>query len=145
VLFSECCYEFRTTEYGWLLVTDFCNDPLLENSTPSSSLNKTQARGGTRIPCEIPATLINLDPLHPFSESCQILLVNLNGCAARTARPVEIGSAIQLQGLPARTVTARVVTCTSLGEFEKIWLLGLVLDEPGNVWGIETLPDDWTR
>ena len=61
MLFSECCYEFRTTEYGWLLVTDFCNDPLLENSTPSSSLNKTQARGGTRIPCEIPATLINLD------------------------------------------------------------------------------------
>jgi hypothetical protein len=127
-----------------LLVADFCNDPLLENSKASSTRNKTQARGGTRIPCEIPATLVNLDPLHPFSESCQILLVNLNGCAARSTRPVEIGSAIELQGLPVRTVTAQVVTCTSLGEHEKIWLLGLVLDEPGNVWGIETPPDDWT-
>ena len=123
----------------------FWDDPLLENSTPSLTLNRTQARRSTRIPCEIPVALVNLDPLHPFSESCQILLVNLNGCAARATRRVEIGTAVELRGLPTRLVTAQVVTCFSLGEYEKIWLLGMELHNPGNVWGIERVPDDWTR
>ena len=30
------------------------------------------------------------------------------------------------------------------GEYEKLWLLGLALDEPGNVWGIQSPPEDWT-
>jgi hypothetical protein len=49
-----------------------------------------------------------------------------------------------LEGLPGkRSVTARVVNCISLGEYEKFWLVGLTLDEPGNVWGIEKPPEDW--
>jgi hypothetical protein len=125
--------------------TDFWDDMFLQNSTPSLTTHRTEARRGTRIPCEIPVTLVNLDSLQPFSASCQILLVNLKGCAARSTRPVTIGTAVQLQGLPTRTVTAQVVTCFSLGEYEKIWLLGLELDSPGNVWGIEPVPEDWTR
>jgi hypothetical protein len=38
---------------------------------------------------------------------------------------------------------AKVVNCISLGEYEKFWLLGLELQEPGNVWGVEAPPDDW--
>jgi len=49
-----------------------------------------------------------------------------------------------LEGLPEkRSVTAQVVNCISLGEYEKFWFLGLALDEPGNVWGIATPPEDW--
>jgi len=125
--------------------THFWDDRLLENSTPTLILKRTQARRGTRIPCEIPVTLVSLDALHPFSESCQILVVNLNGCAARSNHPVEIGTAVALKGLPTRSVTAQVVTCFSLGEHEKIWLLSMELHNPGNVWGIERVPDDWTR
>jgi hypothetical protein len=128
-----------------LLCTDFWDDRFLENSPPSLALNRTRARRGTRIPCEIPVTLVNLDALHPFSEFCQILVVNLNGCSARSNHPVEIGTAVELRGLPTRTVTAQVVTCFSLGEYEKIWLLGMELHNPGNVWGIEPVPEDWTR
>jgi hypothetical protein len=59
---------------------------------------------------------------------------------------VGIGIAVQLEGLPtATTVSGRVVNCISLGEHEKLWLLGLALDEPGNVWGIETVPADWLQ
>lgn len=51
---------------------------------------------------------------------------------------------VHLKSLPTNTeVTARVVNCISLGQFEKLWILGLALDEPGNVWGIEPVPDDW--
>jgi hypothetical protein len=66
------------------------------------------------------------------------------GCAARFGRPLEIGATVRLEGLPStRNVTARVVNCISMGEYEKLWLLGLALDEPGNVWGIQSPPDDW--
>ena len=107
--------------------------------------NKTGVRRGTRIPCEIPITLTGVDPAHPFSGPCLIILANPQGCAARFRRPLEVGSAVRLEGLPASgSVTARVVNCISMGEYEKLWLLGLALDEPGNVWGIETPPEDWT-
>jgi hypothetical protein len=63
---------------------------------------------------------------------------------ARFSRSVEKGMAVHLKGLPTATnVTGRVVNCISFGEQEKLWLLGLALDEPSNIWGIETVPEDW--
>ena len=111
----------------------------------SSTPQKTPARRGTRVPCEINVTLISLDPVCQFSEQCQIILINPQGCAARSRHPLQIGTAVELDGLPAlkTRVTARVVNCISLGEYVKLWLLGLALDRPGNVWGIQTPPKDW--
>ncbi len=110
----------------------------------SSAPSKSQCRRGTRISCEIPLTLASLDAAHPFSEPCLALLVNPQGCAAKFSQPLEIGAVIRLDGLPARNaVTARVVNCIQIGQYEKFWLLGLALDEPGNVWGIATPPEDW--
>ena len=101
-------------------------------------------RRGTRIPCEIRLTLVTLDSAHPFFEPCLVVLVNPQGCGLRFGRPLEIGTRVRLEGLPAkRSVTAQVVNCISLGEYEKFWLLGLALDEPGNVWGIDKPPEDW--
>lgn len=110
------------------------------DSTPQ----KEVARGGTRIPCEIPVTLTSLDPRQPFSQPCTIILANLRGCAARSPLPIASGTTVHLEGLPAKTpVKARVVHCISLGEFEKLWLLGLALNQAGNVWGIDPQPSDW--
>jgi CheY-like chemotaxis protein len=101
-------------------------------------------RRGTRISCKISLTIAGLDADHPFSEPCTAILVNPQGCAARFGRSLEVGAAVRLEGVPAsRNVTARVVNCISPGKYEKFWLLGLALDEPGNVWGIETPPEDW--
>jgi hypothetical protein len=104
------------------------------------------ARGGTRIPCEIPITLTSRDPQDQFSQPCVVILANLRGCAVRSPRPVRGGTIVQLEGLPAKTaVGARVVSCISLGEFEKLWLLALALNDAGNVWGITRTPDDWKQ
>jgi hypothetical protein len=109
-----------------------------------SASNKAAIHRCTRVACEIPVTLTGLDPAHSFSEQCLVILANLQGCAVRFGRPLEIGATVRLEGLPSRTsVTARIVNCISLGQHEKLWLLGLVLDEPGNVWGIRSPPEDW--
>ena len=84
------------------------------------------------------------DPLEPFSEQCQIILVNLHGCAARSPRPIGIGARVELQGLPGnRRTSAHVVNCFSLGKFDHLWIVGLALEESGNVWGVENVPEDW--
>jgi hypothetical protein len=110
----------------------------------SSAPQKQDTRRCTRISFEIPIIVTCLDPVQSFSEPCMTLLVNPQGCAVRFRRPLEIGLAVELEGLPVETsVTARVVNCIAIGEYEKFWLVGLALDEPGNVWGVETPPEDW--
>ena len=100
-------------------------------------------RRGTRIPCEIAMTLTSLDPIHSFFGECTAILLNPRGCAAKIARSVEVGTTVLLDLPTQKMVTAKVVSCTSLGEYEHLWLLGLALDRPGNVWGIEAPPEDW--
>lgn len=110
----------------------------------SSNPDPSNCRRSTRIPCELPVTLSSLHPGHGFSAMGVIILVNPQGCAARFSQPLEIETAVLIEGLPSRgPVRARVVNCISLGRYEKSWLLGLALDEPGNVWGIQTPPGDW--
>jgi CheY-like chemotaxis protein len=102
-------------------------------------------RQGTRINCEIPLTLISLDPAHPFSGACLAILANPNGCAVRCTHWLDVGTAVRLEGLPTESViTARVINCISLGPYEKVRILGLALDTPGNVWGIKNPPEDWS-
>lgn len=101
-------------------------------------------RGGTRVPCEIPITLTPLEERNGNSQACAVVLANLRGCAVRSPRPLPAGTSVRLDGLPAKMpVQARVVSCISLGEFERLWLLGLALNRAGNVWGIDPVPDDW--
>jgi hypothetical protein len=100
-------------------------------------------RRGTRISCKIPITLKSLDADHHFSESGTVILINPQGCGVRLGRPVEVGTTVRLEGLPNGNITAQVVNCISLGEHEKFWLLGMALDQPGNVWGVQKPPKDW--
>lgn len=115
--------------------------------TANSAGHLSESRCGTRIDCQIPLTLKSLDPVHPFSEPCWTLLVNPQGCGARFGRPLEIGAAVEIEGLPGGAkVTARVVNCIKIGNCGSFWwLLGLSLDNPGNVWGIQTPPEDWSN
>ena len=106
---------------------------------------KGGGRRGTRIPCEIPITLVSPDPAKPLSDTCLVILVNPQGCTVRFGQPLAVGTSVRLERLPTSgSVTARVVNCISMGEVEKLWLLGLELDQPGNVWGIQSPPEDWT-
>lgn len=105
----------------------------------------SDGRRGTRIPCKIHINLKSLDAAQSFSDQALVILANPQGCGLRFARPLKVGTRVRLEELPeSRSVTAQVVNCISLGEYEKFWLIGLALDEPGNVWGIESQPEDWS-
>ena len=100
-------------------------------------------RNGSRISCEIPAALRVEECSPTLPEECMVILVNPQGCAARFYRPVEVGTSVRLEGLPGGCANARVVNCISVEKGGKLWLLGLALEQPGNVWGIDTPPHDW--
>jgi len=123
---------------------DVCHYVPVSGTLNLSSPQNVLDRGGTRIRCDIPVLLVSQDLHNSFSEPCRVILVNLRGCAVRSPRPIPTGTLVNLHGLPAgKDIPARVVNCIWLGEYEKFWLLGIVLDESGNVWGIEGIPQDW--
>jgi hypothetical protein len=101
-------------------------------------------RRSTRIRAQIPFRLTSLDPAIQFSEPCHTLVVNAQGCGVRLARPMEPGVPVRLDELPGgRQVTAQIANCIPLGTDAKFWLVGLALDQPGNIWSIHPAPADW--
>ena len=107
--------------------------------------NSTEAeRRSTRIRAQIPLRVTSLDAATPFTESGHTLIVNTQGCGVRLSRPLEPGMAVCLDELPTRKrANARVANCVPLGAGSKCWVVGLALDEPGNIWGIHPAPEDW--
>lgn len=100
-------------------------------------------RSGTRISCELPAALRIQECSPILPEECVVILVNLQGCAARFHRPVQVGTTVRLESLPGGCVDARVVNCISVEKGSNLWLLGLALEQPGNIWGVPQPPQDW--
>jgi len=101
-------------------------------------------RRSTRIRAQIPFRLTSLDAAVPFTEHCHTLVINTEGCGVRLSRPLEAGLAMLLDELPGgASAPARVANCVPLGTGGKYWLVGLALEEPGNIWCIQPAPADW--
>jgi hypothetical protein len=101
-------------------------------------------RRSTRIRAQIPLRVTSLDPAIEFSEHCHTLVVNTQGCGVRLSRSLERGVPVRLDELPTgQAVAGRVANCVPLGSEGKYWLVGLALDQTGNVWGIAPAPADW--
>lgn len=101
-------------------------------------------RRSTRLPLEVPIILTSLDPALEFSEPCTTTLVNAHGCGLITQRSLPRNLPVRLEiTRSGRQTTARVADVVPLGGEPETWLLGLELDDPGNVWGIEYAPSDW--
>jgi len=98
----------------------------------------------TRVRVEIPLRLTTLAPAPLLAEQCYTLVVNPQGCGVKLSRALDPGTRVLLDGLPGGVhVNARVANCLPLGTDGKFFLLGLALETPGNVWGIQKAPVDW--
>ena len=117
--------------------------PRLRRDVMSAEKKQPITRSGTRVPCNIPVTVRGLDPDDRMPAPCVIILANPQGCAAKCSRSIPVGTRVQIDGLPTESlVTARVVNCIDIHS-ETVWLLGLALEEPRNVWCIPSPPKDW--
>ncbi|MBZ5719717.1 MAG: PilZ domain-containing protein [Acidobacteriia bacterium] len=102
------------------------------------------SRRSTRIRAQIPVRITSLDPAVELSEHCHTVVVNTQGCGVRLSRQLEAGVAVRLDELPTgQIVTAQVANCVPLGSDGKYWLVGLAMDQTGNIWGIHPAPADW--
>jgi hypothetical protein len=100
------------------------------------------SRRSTRIRAQIPLRVTTLDGTLLVSENCHTIIVNTQGCGVRLTQPLEAGVAVRLDELPTGVVIEGVVAnCVPLGP--KHWLVGIALQESGNIWGIYPAPPDW--
>jgi hypothetical protein len=101
-------------------------------------------RRSSRIRAQIPLRITSLDTEVRFSEQCHTVIVNPQGCGLRLSAELPAGIQVLLDELPnGLKVTGRVANAVPLGIDKKYWLVGVALDQPGNVWGIQPAPADW--
>jgi len=111
--------------------------------TSESESYETQRRS-TRLRAQIPLRISSLETAPHFAEHCHTVVINTDGCGIRLTRPLELGFRISLDELPGGTCsTGTVVSCVAIGGSGKLFLIGVALDEPGNIWCIHPAPADW--
>ena len=117
----------------------------LRSRVMSPSFKQPDApRRMTRLRVEIPIRLATLAPAPVFAEQSHTLVVNPQGCGLKLSCALDPGTRVLLDGLPGGAQAhARVANCLPLGTDGKQFLLGLALESPGNVWGIQKPPADW--
>jgi hypothetical protein len=99
-------------------------------------------RRSTRLRAQVPVRIVSLNPEVSLSEHCETVVVNCEGCGVRLPQAVEVGLQVSIEELPGGlSVRARVTSCVALG---KDWLVGIELEQRGNVWSIQPAPADWT-
>jgi hypothetical protein len=99
-------------------------------------------RRSTRLRAEIPVRIVSLDPAVALTEQCRTVVVNCEGCGVRLPRALDVGLQVSIEDLPGGlSARARVTSCVALG---KDWLVGIELEQRGNVWSIQPAPADWT-
>jgi len=91
----------------------------------------------------VPIHVTSLEPNTDFSEVCETLVVSAHGCALLFPIKLNAGSALHLHSREGRQATAYVVACQPLGSDGQGWRLGARLDQPQNLWGLKSYPDDW--
>ena len=107
--------------------------------------NVPTLRRSSRVPITVPVLVTSLDPGYNFSEVCETLVVSAHGCAMRAPIKLETGIPLHFHSQEGRVTTAEVVYCQPLGPDRQSWRLGARFDRPGNFWGLQTCPKDWSR
>jgi hypothetical protein len=107
-------------------------------------LTPKATRRSTRVRVDIQVSIMSLDRMRPFAESCTVLVVSAQGCGFRSSRALQTETPIMLNGLPGGgSVTGKVANCLPLGTDGKYFLIGVSLYTHGNVWGVIDPPEDW--
>ncbi len=118
-------------------------------SPPSNSAGE-DARRSTRIERSVPLIVFGQNRMgEPFVERTVSTSLNLHGCWYPSRHDYGVGSWVTLQvvGLNVEpkppAVRARVRSVHNSQSSRELQQVGVELENPGNVWGIVTPPQDW--
>jgi hypothetical protein len=118
-------------------------------SPPNHSVGE-DARRSTRIERSVPLIVFGQNRLgEPFVERTVSTSLNLHGCRYPSRHDYGVGSWVTLQvvGLNVEpkppAVRARVRSVHTSQSSRELQQVGVELENPGNVWGIVTPPQDW--
>jgi hypothetical protein len=118
---------------------------LRKRETMQSANPVNSVRRSSRVPVTLPVVVTSMEPAKPFSEICETLVVSAHGCVMYSPVKVDAGLPVQFKRKEGRATTAHVVDCQPMGSGQQGWQLGARLDRPGNFWGLEVCPEDWTQ
>jgi hypothetical protein len=117
--------------------------------TPRKSVGE-DARRSTRIERSVPLIVFGQNRVgEPFVERTVSTSLNLHGCRYPSRHDYGVGSWVTLQvvGLNVEpkppAVRARVRSVHTSQSARELQQVGVELENPGNVWGIVTPPQDW--
>ena len=118
---------------------------------PRNSVGE-DARRSTRIERSVPLIVFGQNRLgEPFVERTVSTSLNLHGCRYPSRHDYGVGSWVTLQvvGLEVEpkppAVRARVCSVHTSQSLRELQQVGVELENPGNVWGIVTPPQDWMK
>jgi hypothetical protein len=86
---------------------------------------------------------VSLNPYIEFSESCTTVSVNAQGCAMQCQKSIPVGTPVTVRLQNGHEAGGQVAFCKASSSNDKLWGLGVVLDKPGNFWGLNPCPKDW--
>ncbi len=89
---------------------------------------------------QLPLLVTSLDPIVPFSQRCETVVVNCHGGALNSPQAIANATPVLLQLEDGRQAMARVVGCVAAGDK---WTVAIKLDRPGNFWNVQPCPEDW--
>src|SRR5713226_4905273 len=118
-------------------------------STPGNVVGE-EARRSTRIERSVPLIVFGQNRMgEPFEERTVSTSLNLHGCRYPSRHDYGVGSWVTLQvvGLNVEpkppAVRARVRSVHMSQSARELQQVGVELENPGNVWGVVTSPQDW--
>lgn len=110
------------------------------------------ARRSTRVFQAVPLSVSGQNRIgNLFLESTSAVAVNCHGCLYPSRHEYRHGSWVTLEvpnqhvNLLARPVRAQVKFIRLPRSPQELYLVGVELENPANVWGIATAPEDWLR
>jgi hypothetical protein len=115
-----------------------------------SSQPGEQRRRSTRLIETITLTVRGVDLLgQPFEERTSTLVLNFHGCRYPSKHHLPKNTWLTLEipgesaGRERRCLRARVAWIQRPRSVRELFQIGVELESPGNVWGIDFPPDDW--
>lgn len=72
-----------------------------------------------------------------FSECCDPVSVNSQGCAMYSATQIAVGTPVLMRLQTGAEATGQVAFCKASPSNDKLWGVGIVLDRPGNFSGLD--------